>query len=625
MKTTFVVKPLVVALATVLSGCAVPLSSFDANSSLRKEVFATAEQRALAPAVVAESSRVTETPGPFIPLTKRRASSNGWLEAIRVQMTVGKEAVPLSEVLRSLARQGVNVTSELPLDRFTYTGYSLNDVDAETALRMVLGTAGLDYSVDSERRMVVVKPLSSRTWYLNIGNRRTTYNAGGDGSAPVAASGGSDKGVGSQALNTPAVSTGSSRVTSSDDFWTSLKTELDQRMQVMLPEPPKAIAAPVAAAQLMLPPLLLPPVVPPAANPAGATGAVSALGTVASASGVPVAQTVQAMPSMPAPKPKLESGTLNYVSKKVGDFSLNPETGAVTVQAPHWVMQELDTYFKRIQDMYNTDMTFQGELILLTTDVQRSEGLDISSFARFAKDKYGFAYSNNPLGGVTISPPSKGAAAAIAAGQGALSGPLLGVTTLLNGLQVFNAYLTNMGRVSTLQRPILSTTSGTPADFRRTVTRYFNTVSQETSGGGAGSAAVGTKNQLISQDFGTILRVNPRIDVSTGLIRAQIELVQTTQAGTQTIPQSLTSGNTVQQINTLLPVVSKILYSGEALLRDGDLIVMGGQTEDGETMNRDGITGLMDSQVAGGIFGTAKKTAERNVFYFALRVTVNKR
>lgn len=107
-----------------------------------------------------------------------------------------------------------------------------------------------------------------------------------------------------------------------------------------------------------------------------------------------------------------------------------------------------------------------------------------------------------------------------------------------------------------------------PADFRRTVTRYFNTVSQQAAAGGTGSAAVGTQNELIAQDFGTVLRINPRIDLSTGLIRAQIELIQTTQMGLQTVAQSLTSGDSVQQVNTQLPSVAKVrdLYSVAQLL-----------------------------------------------------------
>lgn len=606
----------------VLAGCATP-SSYETRTELRTQVAQKAQEMQSMPSVVAPVSRVTESEQAYIPVIARKVSEHAWLRAMRVTVQTGKDPVPMAEILRALAKQGVSITSEMPLDRFQYSGFSLVDVDAESALRSVVTSVGLDYQADAQRRLVVIKPMSSRTWYLNIGNRRSSFAAGGNNTATpsttnAVANAISQSGAGgaSQQGASPS-SSGKTEVTSSDDFWASLKTELDARLKLMLPEPPKATpAAPVAQPLPQLPALPLPPVVAQA-------GAGQPATQVAPAPATPQNLAAALPPAAPAPS---SDGILNYTSRQVGSYAVNPETGAVSVQAPHWVLQDLDSYFKRVSDMYNTDIVFQGELIMLTTDTTKSEGLDISSFAKFANSKYGVVYRNNGLGGVTVSfPNANSLIPAVTAGPGALAGPLLGIQNMVDGLQIFSAYLTNMGRVSSLQKPVLTTTSGVPADFRRTVTRYFNTVSQQAAGGGSGSAAVGTQNQLIAQDFGTVLRVNPRIDMSTGLIRAQIELVQTTQAGMQSIPQSVTSGNSVQQVTTQLPVVSKIVYSGEALLRDGDLVVMGGQTEDVENNTRDGVTGLMDSPAVGGVFGTTKRETNRNVFYFALRVNVTKR
>lgn len=605
--------------AGILAGCVSPSMLNPAASPLSQEAKNVSDTRAVAPSVVSAPARVVETPGPYIPVTARKVSDSPWLRDKIVNVQVGNAPMPLTEVLRVLSRQGITVTSELPLDRFTYAGFSLNQVDAETALRAILASVGLDYSADNSNKLVVIKPLASRTWYLNIGNRRSTYASGTDKPSSTAMAGaalvGSSGGGGGSSSEVNTQSTGSSTIQSAEDFWGSLKSELDSRMQVMLPEPPKpATVAATTPALALPPPVPLPPVL--------ATGqpapAVVAPGTPAVSSRLP------AIP-VPAAQNATTEG-MTYAARKVGSYSVNPETGAVTVQAPHWVLSELETYFKRVQDMYNTDIVFSGELVMLSTDKKRSEGLDISAFAKLV-GSYGIAYNTNALGGVTLSFPDGGNSLvpSIIPGKNAPVGPLLGISSAADGLSLFNAYLTNLGNVTTLQKPVLTTTSGVPADFRRTVTRYFNTVSQQAASGGTGSAAVGTQNTLVAQDFGTILRVNPRIDVSTGLIRAQIELVQTSQAGVQNIPQALTSGNSIQQVTTALPIVSKIIYSGETLLRDGDLVVMGGQTEDTESADRDGITGLMDNAAVGGAFGVNKRAATRNVFYFALRVKVNKR
>jgi hypothetical protein len=633
------IKLFAAAAAATLSGCAVVPP---APTALTEEVRAAARQLSAAPARVQAPSRVEETAAPYIPVEPRTVGESDWLRTKRVTIEVGARPVPLAEVLRVLARQGVNITSELPLERFTYAGFSLTNVDAQTALRMVLSASGLDYYADESRQLVTVRPMALRTWFLNLGNRSATFASGG-----AQAAAGSGQGAGQGAAGGSAGATlaagGASTIRSSDDFWASLRTELESRLEVLVPETPTQAATPAVPAALIaglpgLPGLAgLPPVAPPPAPGATRAGAAATPAAVGAAAGAAAPATAQAgaastaAPSLSPPSAAATSSAL--VRRTIGTFSLNPETGAVTVQAPHWVLADLDSYLKRVQDMYNTDIVFQGELLMLSVENTRSEGLDISSFARFANNRYGLVVQNNALGGVTVSIPAETAAEgalrsfipAVAAGNPAVAGPLIGVRSALSGLQLFSGYLSTLGQVTTLQRPVLTTTSGVPADFRRTVTRHFNSVTQQAAAGGAGGgAAVGTVNQLVPMEFGTILRVNPRIDMSTGLIRAQIELVQTTQVGTQTINQSLTAGDAVTTVATQVPVVSRILYSGEALLRDGDLVVMGGQTESRENATHEGIPGLAESP-AGAVFARATQGRDKTVFYFALKVSTQKR
>ena len=576
------------------------------------ELAAKARVRENTPLVIAKEVRVAQERSAYIPLTPRVSSSSGFLKKVPVSLSAFN-SVPLSEVLRSLSAQGINIVSDMPLDRYTYTGYALKNVDAETALRAVLATAGLDFNVDSVRKTVNIRPMSSKTWYLNLGNRRSTYASGSaqgsSGGAPVSSGGGPGMGGSAGAISASpnSMTSGSSSIASQDDFWLSLKSELDTRLRVLVQDTKSS----GGSAQSYTPPPSLP--------------ALPMAGQLVS--GVPPSMAqVQPQPSFGAPQQSASTASDGYVSRLVGTYALNPETGAVTIQAPSWILNDLDVYFKRIQDMYNTDITFSGELIVLNTEDVSSEGLDISAFARAARDRYGMVAQNNALGGITLSDAVPGSRLRqVTAAAQAVSGPLLGVISPLDGLQLFSAYLSNLGRVNVIQKPVLSTTSGVPSDFRRTVTRYYNTVSQETASGGSGSASVGTTNNLVPIELGTVLRVNPRIDMSTGLIRAQIELVQTSQSGTQNVQQSLTAGNTVQQVTSPMPIITKIIYSGEALLKDGDLAVMGGQTESAVSDTKEGVTGLMNTPVVAGAFGKTSLSKQGSVFYFALKVTVNKR
>lgn len=214
---------------------------------------------------------------------------------------------------------------------------------------------------------------------------------------------------------------------------------------------------------------------------------------------------------------------------------------------------------------------------------------------------------------------------AIQAATQAVAGPLLGLTYrgANNALDIFNAYLSEIGKVSVIQRPLVTTTSGVPGVFSKKYDDYYNTVSQQAAAGGTGSAATATQNVLVKVELGTELRINPRIDISTGLIRAQLTLNQAIKSGVKNVPQTITFGNNATTVNSSIPLITKQNISGEILLRDGDLIVVGGQTEDNSSVDENGLPG-QDGPL-GGMLGVKKANRGAQTYYFALRVAVNKR
>lgn len=583
------------------------------------------------PVQIAPVSRVREIRGALIPVTSMASTPKGaWLKQIRVQLEI-RNPVPVSAVVAKFAEQGINLTSDLPLESISYVG-KINATDGETALRAVLGSVGLDYEVDDGRRLVVIKPMSSRSWYLSIGNRKSTYATDPNGAsattgtagattgtsggatgtsggtatpsptaspppAATAASAGGSGGSGSAGNTQAANGTG---VAAADDFWSSLASELTSRLSVMVP---RAMIS--ARPNGGMPPLPnLTGISPPAPG-----------------------MMPPFTPSMGAPLPGSAGGGSSgelYLKRQIGSFALNAETGSITVQAPHWVLGDLDAYLKRVEAMYNTDLSFQGELVLLTSSRSDSEGFDVSAFGRWAEGKYGAIVANNALGGVTVTLPQSGVAGAVTAGAQAVGGPLVGLTYAgVNALNLFNAYLSEIGQVTVVQRPLVTTTSGVPGIFSKKFTDYYNTVSQQAAAGGTGSAATATQNVLVPVELGTELRINPRIDISTGLIRAQLTLNQVVQSGSKTVPQTITFGNNATTVNTTIPLLTKQHLSGEILLRDGDLIVVGGQTEDNLSANENGLPG--EEGPIAGILGVKRASQTRATYYFALRVAVAKR
>lgn len=572
--------------------------------------------------------------------SERDKADRAWLRDIRVTLEI-REPTPIQEIVRMLKSKGINMTSVTPLEDRIYSGFGVRNVDGETALNLLLGSVGLDYKIDNENRYVTIVPVGSKTYYLNLGNRQTSYGGsagasfGLGGSAQLGASGmayGSGTGgvgqggaaqsgppAGQTNASTPGGSpssggtspfggSGGNQIQVRDQFWDSLKTEIERRLIVLVPNK-RGIGAGFDL-----------PVLPLRAS----TEADVDMPT---------------LPSLPSPSPRQRFpspvGLSNlpnsanpgfYAQEPFGNFSVNPETGAVAIRAPHWLLESFDDYFERIVEQYDTVVEFNGEIVHLTTDSERLEGLDVSAFASFAHGKYGAAVSDNALGGVTVSLPDASNALTAAAGN-ALTGafPLVGMVSAANKLQVFNAYLSRIGHVDIVQKPLLVTSSGVPGEFRKIERRYYNNVQQQAAAGGTGSAAVGTQNVLVPVDTGIDLRIYPHYDVSKGLVRAQISLQQALQTGTQTQVQYLSAGGGAQTIQTEIPIVANQQYSGEAILRDGDLIVIGGQVEDTVDNSRSGISGLMDIDYAGGIFGRRDIKRRYSTYYFAVHMRIKKR
>lgn len=586
------------------------------------------------PFVVAPRSRIDEVRGSFLPVTPITSKEEGeWLRRHMVSLDI-KNPTPLSAVIAKFSEQGINITTDLPISSYTYAG-KVNRTNAETALRAVLGSIGLDYQIDDKRQLVLIRPIASRSWYVNIGNRRSTFSSDKDGSKNSSGAdnssgfgnnqssgfGGGQNGMPSMGAVGGTMMTGSglsnnssgsgsngssnssesnTYVRSYDDFWSSLERELQSRLSILMPTGAGFEGSASAGASSSLPPI---PPLPP-----GMTG------------GSPIPS-----PIMQAGGPRSSNGEL-YSSRRVGMYALNPETGSITVQAPHWILTELDSYISGVQEMYNTEISFQGEVVLVTTNRANSEGFDLSTFRQWASGKFGAVFANNSLGGVTMSLPTDIATGGIAAGTQSVGGPLAGFRyrSGANALDLFSNYLSEIGKVSVIQRPIVSTSSGVPGIFSKKDVDYYNTVSQQAAAGGTGSAATATQNIIVPVETGIELRINPRVDVATGLIRAQLTLEQVIQSGVRNIPQVITFGDNAQQVNTQIPILAKQEISGEVLLRDGDLIIVGGQTEGNMTVDERGVPDLNGNPI-GGFLGTKESKRGAQTYYFALRVSVQKR
>ncbi|EMM8807823.1 hypothetical protein [Pseudomonas aeruginosa] len=611
------------AISITLSGCLNVPQGKDGKSyqQLQNELN---ELRAKSEASQSQS-RIKITNGPLATNQKIPLRRYPWLSDKRVNLNMGgKKTLNGRQIVEMLHDEGLNITTVLPLESFTYAGYGFSGVDAESALRLIFPAMGLDYSIDNERRIVTIVPMRSKTWVFNINPQRSSSFTSSSvaGSLDAAASltsslnsGSNGLGGGSSALgagNTNGGTSegqtnrqGDSKIESKSDFWKSIKEELEMRVTVLVP-----IAGGQATGSTM---------------PAFGSVTPAELG----AAGLPNLPLGGSVPiAAPAAKPSGgEGGDDIYRAQKLGRVAVNPDTGAITVQGPQWLIAEIDEYLQGVKREFSTAIQFEGRLLLVSTTKENSEGLDLSAFATLAGGDLGMIINNSAAGGITISPPSTGVPPVITPGSTVVGNTRIAFSKLTgNPANVFINYLESIGDVSVKQRPVLSTTSGTPAEFSRMETDLMTILQQNAVAGTNGSSGqVGTQNLVVPIKFGTLLRVNPKIDLASGLVRTQITLNVAVRSNVKTIDQYITDVNGTQKIPQQVTLPSNIDYNGETLLRDGDTIIIGGQVEESDEDSGSGVTGYDKAGPFAGLIGSTKRTKRVQTYYLVMTARVYSR
>lgn len=546
-----------------------------------------------------------------LPAAVQAAASRQWLTGITVSLDPAKDTpVSASAIVRMLRSKGLNLTSTMSLDEFRYTGYGVTNVPAETALLIFFGAMGLDYEIDDLRKIITIVPLKPRTWTISVGNRSGTFfigngaaNTSSSGSFSTGGASGSGMNSAGNASSSQATSITTSSggtVTATENFWTTLRVELADRLTVLMPKKPAPTAQLAPGTNQPIVPALSSPMGPMGGN-TGVTPALGATGTSA----------VYDM----------------YQPQKIGLYAVNPETGAVTVQAPRYVLDTIGAYLEQVQSMYNTSIMFEGELVSVSSTHAKSEGLDWSSFSQFSAGRATAIIQNSIFGGMVIAPATGGATtpSLTPTNTGIPGGHTMVGAAAANGtIALFNAYLSSIGQIHIHERPVVTTTSGVPVRLEKTILDVYQSYQQTAvAATSTTSGATATNTVDVPYSTGLWLNINPRYDVTTGQVRAQVQIVRTLVSGWKSKINVITSGSNITQLTTQTPVLATTREEGEILLRDGEVIVFGGLTEDDHDDTASGITGLMDTPLAG-VTGQQSKNKTTSTYYYALRVTVKK-
>lgn len=551
-----------------------------------------------------ERIKITDMPvaGERVQLQKHR-----WLRDKRISLAVSKTGndVTAQSLAMMLKENGIEIMSSLPLEGYRYNGFGVRNVDGETALRMLFSPMGLDYDINDENQYVVITPNRAKTFYLKFGERKSSYESGtisgnvgssgsGGGGGGGGLSVGGDGGGGGALLGgvETGLETGEGKIEIESDFWGNLEKELNSLLTQCIPT-----ASSVSTASL--PPLPL------------EMGGVGGLGMM---------QPLQQQ----APSRNSGGSSSNLCAdQKIGNFALNPSTGAITVQAPHWILESVGKYLDNVKTDNAVTLVYEGMLISVTTSSEKSEGIDLQGFMSFANGELGMSVANNALGGVTVSPDGS-----VSVGGNAVSDTILGVQKLRgNPAQAFLAYLEANSEFSIKQKPRVAVTNGVPGEFGQYDTLYYTQISQNTTGGdlGASGGIVATQNQLVPFKVGSLIRIVPYYDNETGYVRSPITFTQSVQTGSYEATQYITAGDKMTPVPSVIPLIRDSNYSGEVLMKDGDMLIIGGQVSESNESSGSGLPGYnAKGNWLSGIMGQKRHADTVSTYYLALTLRINK-
>ena len=534
--------------------------------------------------------------GEYIPIKKvSKSDDNSWLKQKKITIDARRSPVTLSNIIKAWNNEGFNISSDIDPEKYFFQG-RINETNMENALTLISQAMNIDYDIDNAQKIIRIKPVSSKTWYLPMENIKISYsnngltgNANKNGSSSSGSSTSSTNSTNNN-NNSDVTTATQTNVTVTSDFWKSLEKQLKDRLQSLQ-------AVNQSKLQNM-----------------GVTGGF-----------------------MPSPPPGLnfipsqlgqpQQGLMNVGNNtqnesKIGLFSINPDSRSVTITGPSWLIREFDKEFKDLKETLDTNIVFETKLVFIQNNKANSEGFDFKSFANFAKDRYGFYYSNNIFGGVTISPGSNSVSTSLST----LSNPLLGIGSAADGLQVFNAYLEEIGNSYTIDSPIITTTPGIPGEFSKLKTLYYRVFNQDTASGGTGNAVVGIKATDVPVTTGIILKMLPTINADDKMqVSTFITFNQKIPSGKLPTYNLITTGNKTDQYNSEIILTEDIALSNRVSLKNGQLLIMGGQKEEILETNANGLPSFNadeSSSPLSGLFGMQKTNIKKGFYILAIKANI---
>lgn len=311
----------------------------------------------------------------------------------------------------------------------------------------------------------------------------------------------------------------------------------------------------------------------------------------------------------------LPVGSLDVDSNAVDykpTYTINRQAAIISIYASEKSHKKVDEYLEQVRKIVTAQVLIEAKVLEVSLSDQYSTGIDWGAI---------------DLGSnVLLDTESVNAVGAIASSGG------LNLLIEGNDISAFANALSTFGTVRALSSPRLTVLNNQSAVLNvATNTVYFEIDAEDEEDADTGDTSLTLDSEVRSVPEGVLIFVQPFVNVETDEITMAVRptVTRITQRVLDPVIEIIKEANGLggDAIKSEVPEVNVQEIDSIVKMNSGEVMVMGGLIQDNLTTNRNGVPGLGEMPVLGGLFSQQSDTVEKTelvIFIRAQVITPNK-
>jgi MSHA biogenesis protein MshL len=297
-------------------------------------------------------------------------------------------------------------------------------------------------------------------------------------------------------------------------------------------------------------------------------------------------------------------------------FSISQQAGVINVYASHKTHKAVQDYLRILRRSVTSQVLIEAKILEVTLNDEFATGINWRSMGLLSGELQ-TSFLNNSFGILnTLSPD---VTPVIQGTNLVTQNSSLALGYLGNDVQAVVEAISAFGTVKALASPRLTVLNNQSAVLNvATNVVFFEIDIEQTTDEGVTDTNV--DSQIRNVPEGVIVNVQPSIDLDSRSI--SMSLRPTITRITQRVPDPAVQFLNVAGVESLIPEVNVQEIDSVIKMRSGQPIVMGGLLQDRSTVVSEGVPGLMEIPMVGGLFRSNNNLIRKTELVILLKATI---